>query len=290
MNRLHGIFPAAVTPFKGGAIDIDGLRANFAAWNSTGLSGHLVLGSTGEVVHLDEAEKFTVLEIARAAIPSSMSMIVGTGMHATAATIDFTRRAADYGATHALVVTPHYFKSSMTQAALKSYYLEVAESSPVPVLLYSVPQFTGITLAPETTAALAEHENIVGIKDSSGDMRALIQTLSLVGEDFAVLTGSAPILHPALVSGAAGAILAVANFIPGLCVEIYRRVGAGEEACNEQRLLLRLSEQIASRHGIGGIKCAMDYLGYVGGEVRRPLLMPDAQAEQSIRALLRECS
>jgi 4-hydroxy-2-oxoglutarate aldolase len=289
MNMLNGIFPAIITPFtRDGALDVGGLQTNFDAWNLTRLTGYLVLGSTGEVVHLEETEKLTVLEISRASIPTTMPMIVGTGQHSTRATIEFTRRAAELGATYALVVTPHYFKKEMTQAALKSFYLAVAEASTIPILLYSVPQFTGVQLAPETIAALAEHPNIAGIKDSSGDMRVLIHTLSLVENNFAVLTGSAPVLYPALLSGAKGAILAVANFIPDLCLETYRLAGQGktQEARLFQERLLLISEAIASRHGIGGIKHAMNCVGYVGGNVRGPLEMPDTQAGQAIRACL----
>ena len=291
MNTLNGIFPAIVTPFtRDGAVDVAGLLANFDAWNLTRLTGYLVLGSTGEVVHLDEMEKLTVLEKSRTSIPKTMPLIVGTGQHSTRATIEFTRRAAELGATYALVVTPHYFKKEMTQAALKSFYLAVAEASTIPVLLYSVPQFTGVQLAPETIAALAEHQNIIGIKDSSGDIRTLIHTLSLVGDTFSVLTGSAPVLYPALLSGAKGAILAVANFVPDLCVEIFRLAGQGKarEARLFQERLLLISEAIAGRYGIGGIKHAMNCIGYVGGNVRGPLEMPRTEAGQAIRACLEE--
>src|SRR5438105_1538644 len=138
-DSLKGIFPAITTPFAAdGALDIAGLRANLTAWHTTGLAGYLVLGSTGEVVHLDESEKLKVLEVARAAIPDSMPMIVGTCLPATDATIAFTRRAAEAGASYALVVTPHYFKSAMTQSALEVFYRAVADASPIPVLLYSV--------------------------------------------------------------------------------------------------------------------------------------------------------
>jgi 4-hydroxy-2-oxoglutarate aldolase len=176
----------------------------------------------------------------------------------------------------------------MTQAAFKAYYLAVAEASPIPVLLYSVPQFTGVQLAPDTIAELAGHPNIAGIKDSSGDMRTLIHTLSLVGNDFAVLTGSAPVLYPALLAGAKGAILAVANFAPELCLEVYKLAGQGQqqEARFCQERLLLVSEAVASRHGIGGIKHAMNCVGYVGGIVRGPLTMPNPQEEQSIHAFL----
>jgi 4-hydroxy-2-oxoglutarate aldolase len=291
MNALSGIFPAIVTPFtKDGALDIEALQANFDSWNLTRLTGYLVLGSTGEVVHLDETERFTVLEVARASIPSTMPMIVGTGQHSTKATIGFTRHAAELGATYALVVTPHYFKKEMTQSAFKSFYLSVADASTIPILLYSVPQFTGVQLAPETIAELAAHPNIAGIKDSSGDVRALIHTLSLVSEDFVVLTGSAPTLYPSLTVGTKGSILAVANFVPEICLEIFNlsAQGRSQEARLCQERLLLITESIVSRYGIGGIKYAMNCVGYRGGFVRGPLAMPDSQAEQSIRAALQQ--
>ncbi|MEW6733632.1 MAG: dihydrodipicolinate synthase family protein [Acidobacteriota bacterium] len=292
MISLKGILPAITTPFRSdGTVDLTGLRANFTNWHKTGLTGYLVLGSTGEVVHLDEAEKLELLTVARASIPDTMSMIVGTGLHSTRATILFTRQAAAAGGDYALVVTPHYFKSSMTQTVLRDFYCEVADASPIPVLLYSVPQFTGVTLQPETIAVLAEHRNIVGIKDSAGDVRALIHTLSLVPKDFVVLTGSAPVLYPALAVGAQGAILAIANLAPTACVEIYRLLEANQlaDARTYQERLLILSEEIATRYGIGGIKYAMDCVGYIGGDVRSPLTMPNAAARQAIRTSLQEC-
>jgi 4-hydroxy-2-oxoglutarate aldolase len=289
MKTLTGIFSAIVTPFSStGELDTKSLKTNFNRWNSSGLAGYLVLGSTGEVVHLEEKEKLEVLSVARESIPSNMPMIVGTGLHSTSATIDFTKLATDCGADFALVVTPHYFKNSMTEAALTKYYHTVADASTIPVLLYSVPQFTGLTLSPELIGKLSKHPNIVGIKDSSGDMKALTQTISLVSPDFMVLTGSAPILYPALSIGAKGAILAVGNFVPTLCYEIFQAVQNKDfdKARKNQLKLLSLSEQIASRYGIGGMKYAMDLLGYSGGSVREPLLMPDSNAQTAIRTLL----
>ncbi len=288
-KSLLGIFSAIVTPFdKDGLLDITALKTNFSRWQATALAGYLVLGSTGEVVHLDEKEKVEVLTAARKSISDDKTMIVGTGLHSTAATIAFTKLAAECGADYALVVSPHYFKSSMTALALTAYYQAVADSSPIPVLLYSVPQFTGISLAPDLIGKLSEHPNIVGIKDSSGDMKALTQTISLVKDDFMVLTGSAPILYPALSIGAQGAILAVANFVPELCSQIFQAVidKNNAKARELQLKLLALSEQIASRYGVGGIKYAMDLLGYKGGTVRSPLLMPDNNAQTVIKSLL----
>lgn len=289
MKSLKGIFSALVTPFnRDGQVDFTGLWDNISACNVSKMTGYLILGSTGEVVHLDEPEKIAVLELTRRAIPADRTMIVGTGLHSTKATIEFTQLAAEKGADYALVVTPHYFKASMTMPVLTNYYRDVADASPIPVLLYNVPQFTGITMSPELIALLSKHPNIVGIKDSSGDVRALSQVLSMVKPDFQVLTGSAPVLYPAICLGAQGAILAVANFAAELCVKIYQLSLNGERlaARDCQMQLLALSESIASRYGVGGIKFAMQALGLTGGTVRAPLVMPDTAAQKAIQHIL----
>jgi 4-hydroxy-2-oxoglutarate aldolase len=285
---LQGIFPAVVTPFLAdGRLDLTGFAANFAAWQAAQMTGYLVLGSTGEVVHLDEREKCQILTAARQVIPANAAFMVGTGLPSTAATIEFTNLAADYGATHALVVTPHYFKSAMSTSVLINYYQQVADAARIPILLYNVPQFTGITLSIDAIARLSQHPNIVGIKDSSGDLRALQLTIANVAPDFAVFTGSAPILAASVAAQATGAILAVANFVPQLCQQIYLLAQANDPASNPlQQQLLLLSEQIASVSGVGGVKYAMELTGLIGGQVRSPLTMPDKAAQEKIAQLL----
>ncbi|MCS6886094.1 MAG: dihydrodipicolinate synthase family protein [Acidobacteriota bacterium] len=314
--NLKGVFPAIVTPFyEDGRIDLLGLQSNIAIWNSKGVKGYLVLGSTGEVAHLDRGEKLAVLEAARAAIPPEYPMIVGTGVHSTQATIAFTKRAAEIGASYALVVTPHYFKRDMTDKVLRAYFEAVAEASTIPVLIYNVPQFTGINMSAELIATLARHPNIVGVKDSSGDMKTLIKLLGMVvDKDFAVLTGSALVLYPSLMVGAAGAILAVANFAAEACIEIYELVreeiglewevpaenqqvrimkaisgkyASRKRAMKLQEQLLVITETVIGCSGIGGIKYAMNCLGYCGGYVREPLVMPDETMKAAIRSVMK---
>jgi 4-hydroxy-2-oxoglutarate aldolase len=268
-------------------LDLTGFAANFAAWQAAQMTGYVVLGSTGEVVHLDEREKCQILTAARQVIPANAAFMVGTGLPSTAATIEFTNLAADYGATHALVVTPHYFKSAMSTSVLINYYQQVADAARIPILLYNVPQFTGITLSIDAIARLSQHPNIVGIKDSSGDLRALQLTIANVAPDFAVFTGSAPILAASVAAQATGAILAVANFVPQLCQQIYLLAQANDPASNPlQQQLLLLSEQIASVSGVGGVKYAMELTGLIGGQVRSPLTMPDKAAQEKIAQLL----
>ena len=172
------------------------------------------------------------------------------------------------------------------------YYLTVADASPVPVLLYSMPDLTGIAIAPETVARLGEHENILGIKDSSSDVLNLAEMLRLVPEDFAVLTGNGPLLYAALSAGARGAILAVAGIAARLSIAIFAAVAAGkhERALDLQRRLTPLARAVTTRYGIGGLKAALDMLGYQGGMVRAPLSSPGEDARREIARLLEEAA
>lgn len=290
-ERLRGILLPFVTPFDEEAeVDVRGVGANLDKWNETGVRGYVALGSTGERVHLSERECLTVLEAARAHVPSSLSLIVGAGQQSTRLTIDEVRRWADAGADGVLVITPGYYRAQMTQGALLDYYRAVADASSVPVLLYNIPQLTSITLAPETVARLAEHENIIGIKDSSGDMVALGEMLRLVPDDFAVLTGHGSALFAALGAGAWGAILAIGCVAPRACVEAYSAFEAEdyERARILQRKIAFLVRTVMGQFGIGGIKAAMDALSYTGGHVRAPLAQPDEAAQLEIATLLKE--
>ncbi|GAB6062752.1 dihydrodipicolinate synthase family protein [Deferrisoma palaeochoriense] len=284
MRKLEGILPPVITPFRGDEVDLEAFRANLARWNETGLAGYLVLGSNGESVYLDEPERDAVLAAAREAIPSDRIFMAGTGRESTRDTVRATRRAAELGADCALVVTPHYFKGQMTQERLEAHFRRVADESPIPVLLYSVPQFTGVALEPGTVARLAEHPNIVGMKDSSGNIGPFTEICGLVPEGFAVFVGNAGVTYPALCVGAAGAILAVANCAPEACVALYEAFRAGDHAraLDLQRRLQRLARLVTVAHGIGGLKLACSMRGYKGGGVRPPLTMPTVDAAHEI--------
>ena len=248
------------------------------------------MGSTGERVHLDEREYLQVVEASRACVSPRSAFIVGAGQHSTRATVTELHQVAEIGVDAVLVITPHFYRAEMTQDALVRHYRAVADASSVPVLLYSVPQFTGVTLQPETIARLAEHENIVGVKDSSGDVVALAETVRLVPEDFAVLTGNGSALYPALCVGARGGILAIGCIAPRLAVSIYEAFQAGdhERARELQKTLTRLTRAIPGRYGIGGLKAALDMLGYAGGSVRAPLQDASVEARREIEKVLRE--
>jgi 4-hydroxy-2-oxoglutarate aldolase len=286
--KLSGVMPPITTPFQDGRLALDKLKMNFQKWNKTGLSGYLVLGSNGEAVYLNEREKIKVVEVSRESIPPSKIMLVGTGMESTQETIRFTNQVAKMGADFALVVTPSYFKGSMKPQVLYDHFISVAESSHIGILIYNVPQFTGINLEPELVAKLSTHPNIVGIKDSSGNIGQLSEMINLSQKGFSVFIGSAPVFFPALCVGAVGGILAVANVVPQECVQIQTLFN--KRQMNEARVLqgrlTPLAKAVTTKYGIGGLKVAMDLAGYFGGDPRSPLKRPDKKVEEEFKQLL----
>ncbi|MBI2956993.1 MAG: dihydrodipicolinate synthase family protein [Acidobacteria bacterium] len=287
---LHGIFPPLTTPFAAdGSVDGRGLAANVEKYNGTGLAGYVVVGSTGESVYLREEEKLAVWETVRDAADAEKILIAGTGCEATADTIELTRRAAALGYHAALVRTPAYFRPQMSEAALERHFRSVADASPIPVLIYSVPQFTGLDVSASLVARLAEHPNISGLKESSGDVRLIGDILRLVPPDFQVLVGSASTLYPSLCLGAHGAVLAVACALPELCVALYESYCRGEHARARalQQQLLEPTAAVTSRYGIAGLKFALELRGYVGGPPRAPLLPLDDAARDELSRLFR---
>jgi 4-hydroxy-2-oxoglutarate aldolase len=292
-ENLRGILLPFPTPFDStGDVNAPALGRNIEKWNGTGVRGYVALGSTGERVHLDESECLAVIEAARESVPEHLSLIVGAGQASTRTTINEVRRFTEAGAQALLVITPHFYRKAMTHEALVAHYLAVADAATVPVILYSMPDLTGIALAPETVARLSEHENIIGIKDSSSDLVNLAETLRCVPLDFAVLTGNGPLLYAALSVGARGAILAVGCAAAELSVAIYEAVEAREyeRALRLQRRLTPLARAVTTRYGIGGLKAAMDIIGYEGGSVRAPLRKPGSEAVEEITLLLKDAA
>ncbi len=282
--------PAAITPFIDGKVDEEGIAHNIRRWNETGLSGYLFLGSTGEFVHLEEKERDQVIATAREHTPLTKWLVVGTGDLSTARAVRFTRRAAELGADAALVIAPFYFRRAMSAEALWGHFAAVADASPLPVLVYNVPPFTGVNIEPQTVARLAGHPNIVGIKDSAGDVGQLSALLRLCPPGFAVFTGAARVLHAALVAGVAGGMLALANVAPAQCVEMEQLVRTDRHAAARilQTSLADLEQAITRTFGTAGWKAAMDLAGYRGGEPRPPLLPASPAAVEAMRAKLAE--
>jgi 4-hydroxy-2-oxoglutarate aldolase len=288
---LRGVLLPFTTPFDArGELDLDALRSNIARWNETGVAGYVALGSTGERVHLDEDESLKVIEAAREVVPEDLTFVVGVGQQSTRATIAEARRAAQAGADALLVITPHFYRAAMTQAALTRHYETVADAASVPIIIYSIPQNTNVTLTPDTVARLSRHENIVGLKESSGDVVAFVEMLRVADENFSMLTGHASALHAALASGARGAILAVGCCVPRFTVALTHTVESGDNelARKMQARLVPLARAVTTSYGVGGLKVALDLAGYQGGTVRAPLSMPDATGRAEITRLIGE--
>ena len=226
-----------------------GLRGNIRKWNGSGISGYVVLGSTGERVNLDEREYLEVIEAAREEVATGkdgLAFIVGAGQQSTHGTVNEVKRVAHAVDLDAfLVITPHFYRASITQQALVDHYRAVADQSPVPVMLYSMPALTGIKIEPQTAALLSEHENIIGIKDSSADIDELKETVRLVTDktrkDFAVLTGNGTVFCGGLRAGACGGILAVGCVATALCLTIFRAVKSGETELAEMLQALNVT-------------------------------------------------
>jgi len=291
--NLSGLLLPIITPFTPDeSIDAAGLTSNLEKWNDTGVTGYVVLGSTGERVNLNEREFLSVIDITRKAVPQTMAFIVGAGQQSTRGTIDEIKAAANAGAEAVLVITPHYYRSAITQEALVMHYTAVADAAPIPVILYSMPDLTGIKIEPETAARLSEHRNIIGMKDSSNDIAKFADAVRMTGKDFAMMIGNGTVFREALQAGARAGILAVGCCAPQICLDIYQAVQAGDIdwASALQERLTPLARAVTKTYGIGGLKAALDMVGYVGAAVRAPLRAPNPDARVEIEALLREAN
>jgi len=272
---FSGVFAALTTPYAhDGSVSLPDLKQNVHRYNETDLAGYVALGSTGESVLLTRAEMDGILGAVRESAAKGKMLLAGTGAESTAETIERSKRAAEFGYDAALVKTPHYYKPAYKPEVLVAHYRRVADESPIPVVLYSIPQFTGITLSVAEVAALAEHPNIIGIKDSSGNVQGVAEIVAATPPAFQVLVGSAASVYPSLAIGARGAILALACALPEKCVVLFElfRQGEHEKARELQSILLRASKLIVSEMGIAGVKFVMDQRGYRGGLPRLPLL------------------
>src|SRR5947208_1013008 len=258
---FSGVFPALITPFAGdGSVSVADLKHNIQQYNRTGVAGYVVNGSTGESVLLSNSETEAVLVAVKETAFRGKKLIAGTGVESTTETIERTKRAAQLGYDAALVKTPYYYKPAYKPEVYFQHYHRVADASPIPVLLYSVPQFTGVSLEAPEVATLSEHHNIIGIKESSGHVQRVAEMVAAVKPGFQVLTGGAGVLLPSLTIGAKGAILALASALPEKCAELLELTRRAQlEAARElQNTLLRASKLVVSELGIAGVKFVMD--------------------------------
>ena len=291
-RQLGGILGPLTTPFDPETGDLSpvSFRSGLRAHLEGGLDGAVIAGSTGEAALLDDAERQALIEWARPLVPADRWLIVGVGSESTRLTIRRAADAAERGADAVLVVSPHYYGAAMmTHDALRAHFTRVAEESPAPVVLYNIPKYAHLTIDPSLVAELARHENVIGIKDSSGDLDLLRSYLASQSDAFSVLTGSGSGILPALEMGARGGILAVALFALPLALEVREAWAAGDRqrAAEAQERLVPLAREIVAGLGVAGVKAAIDAIGLPGGPVRPPLLPLSAEQRSRVHALLR---
>ena len=290
--QLQGIFAATTTPFDAatGEVDVAGFRRNAQFLLDTSVAGLVLFGTTGEGALVDADERGEILAAARE-LARDRVLLTGAGAESTRATIRLCRAAAA-SADAVLVHPPGYFRSLMTAEALFEHYTAVADESPLPVVLYQVPlPFRSVDLDLPLITRLAQHPNIVGLKDSAGEL-AVLRELVRIGDGFAVIVGTAAALLDALDAGASAGILALAAFAPHECTEIYRRWQSGEreESVRLQTEATRLHKAVVAQFGVPGVKAALDSLGLVGGPPRPPLRTLNAAERATVEAALKVAS
>lgn len=286
--ELSGIFPPITTPFDSdGKLLIDRFKENLRRWAEFDLAGLTVLGSNGENPYLSDEEKLLLVREARPLIAKNRTMIVGVGKESTLLTIEFIRKIADLGADFALVGTPCYFKSAMTDEALFAHFSNVADRSPIPILVYNVPQFTGVSTSAALIERLAKHENIAGLKESSGNLPLQAEIRRRTPDRFHILVGAAETLFPSLTQGASGGVVAIGCALPGMTVELYAtfRSGDWKKAAALQTVLTPPAAAVTTQFGIPGLKAAMDLMGFFGGEPRLPLIRLSEGKKNILRSI-----
>lgn len=288
LHNFKGIFAALTTPFIGDKISPEKFRENIQKYNSYGLAGYVILGSTGENVYLSDEESEKLVQTAKDAASHGKKIIVGTARESTKATLEFTNRMTDIGIDAALVRTPSYFKSLMDREALKKHYITIADKSKVPVLIYNIPRNTGVSVDSKLLIELSGHRNIAGLKDSSGNLAFLGEIIPHIAPHFNFLLGAGSVFLPGLLIGACGGILALAAVVPGECVKLYNLFLEKklDEAHKLQLELIPLNKAIIQTFGIPALKYALDRLGYYGGPPRLPLLPLNEEGKREMEAIL----
>ena len=289
MNRdLSGIFPPITTPFDSdGELLVDRFKENLRRWSEFKLSGIVVLGSNGESAFLSEEERLRLVRESRPLISADKTMIVGAGRESTRLTVQFIRKVADLGADYALAGTPCYFKSAMTDDALFAHFWSVADESPIPILVYNVPQFTGVNTSAALVQRLSAHENIAGMKESSGNLSLQGEIRRRAVREFKILVGSATTLLPSLIQGACGGVVAIACALPAMTVELFEAFQSGDwkAAAGLQEILSPPAAAVTTQFGVPGLKAALDLTGFYGGEPRLPLLRLNETQKETLKSI-----
>jgi 4-hydroxy-2-oxoglutarate aldolase len=289
VTLLNGIFAPLATPFTAsGDLDTAAFAFNIRGHLDAGLSGVVIAGSTGEAALLDEAERSSLVEVAREIVPKGKAVIVGAGAESTRYAIRLAKNTAARGADAVLVVAPHYYSAAMTSEALLKHYRAVADASPIPVVLYNIPKYMHFAIPAQVVAALAKHGNIIGIKDSSGNREMLAGFAESKSSTFSIVSGSGALLQYALSVGATGGILGVSLFAPSLALELFGAMKRGDTAAatHVQEKLAPLHMRIVAELGVPGVKAALDAVGLKGGALRSPLLGLGAAERGEVAGLI----
>ncbi|HYQ86242.1 MAG TPA: dihydrodipicolinate synthase family protein [Bacteroidota bacterium] len=288
-QKIRGVYPPMITPFtKEGEVDYAAHKRNVERWNKEELGGYLVLGSNSETPYLNETEKVRLIELTAQYAARGRKIFAGTGLESTRESIRLTKRAAEAGAHAALVLTPSFYGSQMSDDVLIGHFRHIADSSHIPILIYNMPAFTHINVSVAAVGALSRHPNVIGMKDSAGDVRQLEEIMKVVPETFNLIVGTAAAWYPALTLGISAGILALANVAGNQCamVQKYHEGGEREKARELHEKLLPVNAAVTSTYGIAGLKYAATLLGYDGGCVRSPLLSLTESAQKRIEELL----
>jgi 4-hydroxy-tetrahydrodipicolinate synthase len=288
MFTPKGIIPAMVTPFnRDESLNEQALRDLTRHLIAGGVHGLFVVGSQGEFWALEYEEKKRIIEIVVAEAAGKVPVYAGTGATSTREAVRTTRMAAAAGADAVSVITPFFVTPSADE--LYEYYLAVAKASPVPVLLYNNPGRTGVNMSPDLVARLSRVDNIVGIKDSSGDMTQAGEYIRRCDPQFAVLAGRDTMILSTLVYGGKGAIAATANVAPRLIVEIYDAFQAGDmqRALDAQYRLapLRIAFEMGSFPVV--IKDALELMGIAAGPARGPVAGISAEKKARLAEIVK---
>ena len=289
LKHIKGIFAPLTTPFKGEKIAPHFLQENINRYNRFDLSGYVLLGSTGEAVYLNDEESEILVQAAGDVTPAGKKLIVGTARESTRETVLFSNRAAGLGADAVLVRGPGYFKSRLSPEALARHFERIADESAVPVIVYNIPVHMGYSLSAETVLRLAAHPNIIGLKDSSGNLSFVGEILGDAPRGFDVLLGAGSILFPGLMMGVSGAVITLSVVAPGLCCDLFRLFEEKKwsKARKLQLDLIPLNKAVIQTLGVAGAKYALDLLGFHGGPCRPPLPALDRKEKEHMRAILR---
>ena len=290
MFELHGIYAPIATPFAQGKIAYDKLEKNLDFWLGSDLTGIVVMGSNGEFVLLSQEEKEGLLRFVCTRSKGKKPVIAGTGAESTTETIRLSRMAAEAGADAVLVVTPNYYKGELNDGALARFYTDVADASPLPVILYNMPRNTGINISAKLAVELSKHPNVIGIKDSGGNIVQIADMIRNARKGFSVCAGSGSYLYACLALGGKGGTLALANVFPNECARLQTLFEAGKlrEARELQMALLDSNQAVTAEWGIAGLKAALDMIGLYGGDPRPPLLPLGDAERKSLRKILEQ--